>query len=31
MLAPAGVQSALDTVKVVVKEVEVEMDVVVIQ
>ena len=31
MLAPAGVQSALETVKVVVKEVEVEMDVVVIQ
>ena len=28
---PAGVQSALDTVKVVVKEVEVEMEVVVIQ
>ena len=31
MLAPAGVQSALETVKVVVKEVEVEMEVVVIQ
>ena len=31
MLAPAGVQRALDTVKVVVKEVEVEMDVVVSQ
>ena len=31
MPAPAGVQSALDTEKVVVKEVEVEMEVVVIQ
>ena len=31
MPAPAGVQSALDTLKVVVKEVEVEMEVVVIQ
>ena len=31
MLAPAGVQRALDTVKVVVKEVDVEMEVVVIQ
>ena len=31
MLAPAGVQSALETVNVVVKEVEVGMDVVVIQ
>ena len=29
--APAGVQPTLDTVKVVVKEVEVEMEVVVIQ
>ena len=31
MPAPAGVQRALDTLKVVVKEVEVEMEVVVIQ
>ena len=31
MLAPAGVQRALDTVNVVVKEVDVEMEVVVIQ
>ena len=31
MLAPAGVQRALETVNVVVKEVEVEMEVVVIQ
>ena len=31
MLAPAGVQRALLTEKVVVKEVEVEMEVVVIQ
>ena len=31
MLAPAGVQRALDTVKVVVKEVDVKMEVVVIQ